>query len=340
MTDIEEYRGVMVFVEFRRDHIRRGSIQLIGEGRRIADILGVELSGAFLGHGIEKFAKEAIQYGLDRVYLVDHPILANYATGPYSTVMVELVNKYKPEILLLAATKNGRELGGRFYVHLQTGLAADCTAFRVDEERNLVMIRPAFGGKSLAHILCKRTRPQMATARPNVFPEPERDANRKGEIIREDIELGLENVDAKMVQFIAHIESEVTRLADASVVVAGGHGLRKAETFHVLQELANLLGGTVGGSRKVVDLRWIPKDRQVGQTGKTVRPNLYVAVGISGAVQHLAGMQEADKIVAINNDSEAAIFRIADFGVVGDLFEVVPEMIRQIEERRAAKESI
>ncbi|MFQ5909443.1 MAG: electron transfer flavoprotein subunit alpha/FixB family protein, partial [Thermoplasmata archaeon] len=267
-----------------------------------------------------------------------HPILANYAARPYSKVMVELVRKHKPEILLIAATKNGRELGGRFYVHLQTGLAADCTAFRVNEERNLVMIRPAFGGKSLAHILCKKTRPQMATARPNVFPKPERDANRGGEMIREDVELGQEDVDTKMVRFIAHIESEKTRLANAMVVVAGGHGVRKSDTFGILQELAELLGGTVGGSRKVVDLHWLPKDRQVGQTGKTVRPKLYVAVGISGAVQHLAGMQEADRIVAINNDPEAAIFRIADFGVVGDLFDVVPEIIRQIKERRAAKE--
>lgn len=327
----------MVFVEFRRDHIRRGSIQLIGEGRRIADTLSVELTGALLGDKVEKYAEEALQCGLDKVYLVEHPILRKYAARPYSKVMVELVSKHKPEIVLLAATKNGRELGGRFYVHLQTGLAADCTSFRVNEDRNLVMIRPAFGGKSLAHILCKRTRPQMATARPNVFSEPERDPNRKGKIIKEEIDLGPDDVDAKMVQFIAHIESEATSLTDADVIVAGGHGIRKSETFEILKELADLLGGTIGGSRKVVDLRWLPKDRQVGQTGKTVRPRLYIAIGISGAVQHLAGMQESDRIVAINNDSEAEILKVADFGIVGDLFEVVPEMIRQIKERRGVK---
>ncbi|MFQ6106749.1 MAG: electron transfer flavoprotein subunit alpha/FixB family protein [Thermoplasmata archaeon] len=327
----------MVFVELRRDHIRRGSIQLIGEGRRIADILGVDLSGALLGHRVEGFAEEAIQYGLDRVYLVDHPILLRYAAKPYSKVMVELIRRHKPEIVLLAATKNGRELGGRFYVHLQTGLAADCTAYRVNEEKNLVMIRPAFGGKSLAHILCKKTRPQMATARPNVFPEPERDRTRKGEIVREDVELGPGDVDAKMVQFIAHIESETAKLADADVIVAGGHGIGKADTFGMLQELSELLGGTIGGSRKVVDLRWLPKDRQVGQTGKTVRPRLYVAIGISGAVQHLAGMQESEKIVAVNSDPEAEIFKVADFGIVGDLFEIVPEIIRQIRERRGVR---
>jgi electron transfer flavoprotein alpha subunit len=337
MSGAKKPKGVMVFIEFRRDHIRRGSIQLIGEGRRIADILGVELSGALLGHGVRKYAKEAIQYGLDKVHLVEHPMLASYAASPYSKVMVELVEKVKPEILLLAATKNGRELGGRFYVHLQTGLAADCTAFRISR-KNLVMIRPAFGGKSLAHIMCKKTRPQMATARPNVFPEPERDSKRKGRIIKENIKLGPEDVDAKMVQFIAHMEDETTRLADADVVVAGGHGIRKADTFGALQELADVLGGTVGGSRKVVDLRWLSKDRQVGQTGKTVRPNVYVAIGISGAVQHLAGMQESEKIIAINNDPEAEIFKIADFGIVGDLFEIVPEMIHQIRERQPGKE--
>ncbi len=338
MSRAKKPKGVMVFIEFRRDHIRRGSIQLIGEGRRIADILGVKLSGALLGHGVRKYAKEAIQYGLDKVHLVEHPILATYAANPYSKVMVELVEKYKPEIMLLAATKNGRELGGRFYVHLQTGLAADCTAFRI-KRKNLVMIRPAFGGKSLAHIMCKKTRPQMATARPNVFPEPERDPKRKGRIIKENIKLGPEDVDAKMVQFIAHMEDEATRLADADVIVAGGHGIRKADTFGTLQELADALGGTVAGSRKVVDLRWLSKDRQVGQTGKTVRPNVYVAIGISGAVQHLAGMQESEKIIAINNDPEAEIFKIADFGIVGDLFEIVPEVIRQIRERRPAKDS-
>ncbi len=339
MSRAKKSKGVMVFIEFRRDHIRRGSIQLIGEGRRIADILGVKLSGALLGHGVRKYAKEAIQYGLDKVHLVEHPMLASYAARPYSKVMVELVEKYKPEIMLLAATKNGRELGGRFYVHLQTGLAADCTAFRI-KRKNLVMIRPAFGGKSLAHIMCKKTRPQMATARPNVFPEPERDPKRKGRIIKENIKLGPEDVDAKMVQFIAHMEDEATRLADAVVIVAGGHGIRKADTFGTLQELADALGGTVAGSRKVVDLRWLSKDRQVGQTGKTVRPNVYVAIGISGAVQHLAGMQESEKIIAINNDPEAEIFKIADFGIVGDLFEIVPEMSRQIMERRPAKEPI
>ncbi len=337
MSRAKKPKGVMVFIEFRRDHIRRGSIQLIGEGRRIADILGVKLSGALLGHGVRKYAKEAIQYGLDKVHLVEHPILASYSANPYSKVMVELVEKYKPEIMLLAATKNGRELGGRFYVHLQTGLAADCTAFRI-KRKNLVMIRPAFGGKSLAHIMCKKTRPQMATARPNVFPEPERDPKRKGRIIKENIKLGPEDVDAKMVQFIAHMEDEATRLADADMIVAGGHGIRKADTFGTLQELADALGGTVAGSRKVVDLRWLSKDRQVGQTGKTVRPNVYVAIGISGAVQHLAGMQESEKIIAINNDPEAEIFKIADFGIIGDLFEIVPEMIRQMKERRPAKE--
>jgi electron transfer flavoprotein alpha subunit len=336
MSAHKDSGGVMVFVEFRRNHIRRGSIQLIGEGRRIADILGVELSGVLLGHDIEEFAEEAIQYGLDRLYLVDNPILSNYTTGPYSKAMVELVKKHKPEILLIAATKNGRELGGRFYVYLQTGLAADCTAFRVDDEKNLVMIRPAFGGKSLAHIMCRKTRPQMATARPNVFPEPERDPDRSGEIVREEVKLGPEDMDSKMIRFIAHIESEETRLSDASIVIAGGHGTRKAGTFDDLQELAELLGGTVGGTRKVVDLHWLPKERQVGQTGKTIRPKLYVAVGISGAVQHLSGMQESEKIVAINNDAEAEIFRIADFGIVGDLFEIIPEMVRQIKERRAS----
>ncbi|TET89333.1 MAG: electron transfer flavoprotein subunit alpha/FixB family protein [Methanomassiliicoccales archaeon] len=327
----KEYNGIMVFLEHRKNMLRNASIQLVGEGRRLADLLNIELSGALLGKGLVALAQEAIQYGLDKVHLVEHELLRDYAPRPYATALAELVDRRKPEALLFGATMNGREVAGRLHAYIHTGLAADCTAFDVTEDGYIEMIRPAFGGKSLAHILCKKTKPQMASARPNVFPAPEKDVNRKGEIVREMVQLTEKDVDTKCLSVVEY-ESEAEILSRAEIILSGGYGLKKKENFALLEELAELLHGVVGASRKVVDIGWFPRERQIGQTGKTVRPRLYFAIGISGAVQHLAGMERSEKIVAINSDPSSSIFEIADYGIVGNMLEVLPEMIRQLKE--------
>ena len=295
------FKGVWVFLEGRKGALRDVSIQLIGEGRRLADRRGVPLTGVLPGHDVEELAR------------------------------------HKPEIVLYGATKNGRDLGGRLHAVLETGLAADCVKFDLDDDGNLDMIRPSFGGKSLAHILCKQHRPQMASARRNVFLAPHHDPIRQGEIVHEAVELSEADLDAKLLEFKEFVREGGVRPDEADVVVSGGYGLGDAKVFAMLQELADLLGGAVAASRKAVDSGWIPKEFQVGQTGMTVRPKVYIAIGISGAVQHLAGMQESDKIVAINLDPKAAIFEIADYGIVGDLFQIVPELIRQLKELRTGK---
>ncbi len=331
------YEGVWVFVEARRGALRDVSIQLVGEARRIADKKGAVLSGVLPGWNVEGLAREAIEYGLDRVYLVEDPRLETYLSRPYAKVMATLIRKYRPEIVLFGASKNGRDLGGRLHAVIETGLAADCVRFDVTEEGYLDMIRPAFGGRSLAHIHCEKHRPQMASARMNVFRMPTRDSSRTGEIIRESVDLTDADFDTKVVSFEPTRSKDVSKIDDAKVLVAGGFGLGDPKNFAMLEELASLLGGAVAASRKPVDSGWVPKAVQVGQTGKTVRPDLYVAVGISGAVQHLAGMQESAKIVAINLDPKAAIFEVADYGIVGDLFQVVPEMIRQLRALKAKR---
>ena len=335
MPDLESrshHRGVWVFLEQRRGALRDVSIQLIGEGRRIADTLGVEFSGVLPGHGVEHLARVAFEHGVDRVYLVDDPLLEHYASRAYAKLMAALIRKHKPEIVLFGATKNGRDLGGRLHAILETGLAADCVQFEIDADRNLDMIRPSFGGKSLAHILCKKHRPQMASARRNVFLPPPSRPGRTGELVRENVELTEKDVDATLLRFEEFKEEGTRRPEGAKVVVSGGFGLGGPGPFAMLAELATLLGGAVTASRKAVDSGWAPKDIQVGQTGMTVRPKLYIAIGISGAVQHLAGMQESEKIVAINREPKASIFEIADYAVVGDLFHVVPEIIRILRE--------
>ncbi len=333
-----EYKGIMVFLEHRKGRLRNASIQLIGEGRRLADLLSLDLSGALLGAGVDDLAQDAIQFGCDKVYFVEHDLLADYAPRPYARALAELVHKVKPEAFLFGATMNGREVAGRLHAYIHTGLAADCTAFDITDDGYVEMIRPAFGGKSLAHILCKKTKPQMASARPNVFPAPEKDESRKGKIVREIVHLTEEDVDTRCLQIIEH-EEEADMLLKSEIIVSGGYGLKKKENFVMLEELAELLHGVVGASRKIVDIGWFPRERQIGQTGKTVRPRLYLAVGISGAVQHLAGMDRSEKIVAINADPSASIFEVADYGIVGNLFDVLPEMIKQLKEMKTNQRS-
>jgi len=311
LEDKSHFRGVWVFLEHRKQGLRDVSVQLIGEGRRLADLRAATLTGVLLGNGVDDLAKHAIGYGLDRVIVINDPILEIYRSRPYAQVMAQLIRRHKPEIVLYGASKNGRDLGGRLHAILETGLAADCVKFDIDAEGNLDMIRPSFGGKSLAHILCKKHRPQMASVRRNVFVAPPHDPKRTGEVVRETVELGPSDVDATLEEFQEFTKEGGLRPEEADVVVSGGYGLGDPE-------------------RKAVDSGWVPKMLQVGQTGMTVRPKLYLAVGISGAVQHLAGMQESKKIVVINIDPKAPLFEIADYGIVGDLFEVVPEMVRQL----------
>lgn len=324
-----------VFLEARKGRLRDVSAQLIGEARRIADRRGALLTGILPGHRVEPLARHAIGYGLDRVILVEDPRLEMYRSRPYAKVLATLIRRHKPEIVFFGASKNGRDLGGRLHAVLETGLAADCVKFDVDAEGNLDMIRPSFGGKSLAHILCKKHRPQMASVRRNVFVAPPHDPSRTGEVLREEVELADEDIDATLLEFQEFTQESGFRPEEAKVVVAGGYGLGDPKPFGMLQELAGLLGGAVAASRKAVDSGWVPKTLQVGQTGMTVRPRLYIAVGISGAVQHLAGMQESEKILVINHDPKAPIFEIADYGIVGDLFQVVPELIRQLRALKA-----
>lgn len=328
------HQGVWVFLEARNGALRDVSVQLIGEARRIADKRGTDLTGILPGWKVESLARQAIEFGCDRVLLVEDPRLEFYTSRPFTKVMATLRWRYNPEVILFGASKNGRDLGGRLHAAIDTGLAADCVRFDVTEEGFLDMIRPAFGGKSLAHIHCETHRPQMASARWNVFPKPPPDPSRTGEIVRETVGFEDSDFDTRIVGFKPTEAHEKRKIDDAKILVSGGFGLGDPKNFGMLEELASLLGGAVAASRKPVDLGWVPKAMQVGQTGKTVRPQLYIAVGISGAVQHLAGMQEAAKIVAINSDPKAAIFEIADYGVVGDLFEVVPEAIRQLKSFR------
>ncbi len=339
MDDPKEYKGVWIFLEQRGGVLRDVSTQLIGEGRRIADILGSELVGVLLGNDASHMAQEGIEYGLDKVVLAEHEYLESYTPRPYTKVLASLIKKHKPEIVFFGASKNGRDLGGRLHAVIHTGLAADCVAFDVTKESNLDMIRPAFGGKSLAHILSKKHRPQMASVRSNVFKVPPRQKGRKGEVVKEEVELDPEDVDTRVVEFREFQRKDKVGFGGADIIVSGGFGLKKPQNFELLEELAAELGGAVASSRKPVDAGWIPKAYQVGQTGRTVRPKLYIAIGISGAVQHLAGMQESDKIAAINIDPNAPIFEISDHGIVGDLFEVVPELIRQVRERKSARKA-
>ncbi|MGQ0796699.1 MAG: electron transfer flavoprotein subunit alpha/FixB family protein [Methanobacteriota archaeon] len=319
-----------MFLEARKGGLRDVSVQLIGEARRIADRRGAPLTGVLPGHRVEDLARHAIGYGLDRVVVVDHPYLEIYRSRPYTAVVAQLIRRHKPEIVFFGASKNGRDLGGRLHAVLETGLAADCVRFDLDAEGNLDMIRPSFGGKSLAHILCKRHRPQMASVRRNVFVAPRHDPGRVGDVVHESVDLTERDLDVELVEFQEFTREGGRRPDDARVVVAGGYGLGDPKHFAMLQELADLLGGAVAASRKAVDAGWMPKTLQVGQTGMTVRPKLYVAVGISGAVQHLAGMQESEKILVVNVDPKAPLFEIADYGIVGDFAQVVPELIDRL----------
>jgi len=334
LPDWSAYRGVLVFVEQRGGAAKSVSWQLLGEGRKLADKLEAPLLAVAVGHGVGHLAQEAIYRGADVAYLCDDPVLKDYRTRPYSRVMLQLIEDAKPEIVLFGATATGRDLAGAIATHLPTGLTADTTALDVEPHpsRLLLASRPAFSEKMMATILCKQYRPQMATARAGVFEALPRDASRQGEIVRIDCPLREEDVATQVLDFLE--ESGHVNLEEAEIIVAGGRGLGGPEAFDLLKALADALGGVVGASRAAVDAGWIGHEHQVGQTGQTVRPKLYFAIGISGAVQHTVGMANAETIVAINKDESAPIFQLAHYGIVGDLFKIVPAITEQIKARR------
>jgi electron transfer flavoprotein alpha subunit len=335
MPDWSAYRGVMIVVEQRGGVAKKVSWQLLGEGRKLADKLEVDLIALVIGHQVGHLAEEAIGYGADRVYLCDSPELRDYRTRPYSRVCLKVIHDVKPEIVLFGATATGRDLAGAIATHLPTGLTADCTILDVEPHpsRLLLASRPAFSEKMLATILCKQYRPQMATARAGVFEALPFDPKRTGTIYQVEPQMASEEIAAQVLRFIE--ASERLNLEEAEIIVAGGRGLGGPEPFKMLQELADVLGGVVGASRAAVDAGWIGHEHQVGQTGYTVRPKLYVAIGISGAVQHLVGMQNSDVIIAINRDPDAPIFKVANYGIVGDLFKVVPAITEAVRQKKA-----
>ena len=329
-ADLSAYKGVWVFAEQRQGKLMFTSLELLGEGRKLADKLGVELSAVLLGHEIDNICEELIHYGADKVIYANHKLLQNYTTDGYTKVITNLVNEKKPEILIIGATNIGRDLAPRISARLNTGLTADCTKLDIDEEqRILLQTRPAFGGNIMATIITPKHRPQMSTVRPGVMKKLEIDMSRKG--IVENVKIDLKQEDIRVnVEEIVKSAKQIVNLVDAHYIVSGGRGLGNPEGFKLIKELADALGGVVGSSRAAVDSGWISQDHQVGQTGKTVRPIVYIACGISGAIQHLAGMQNSDCIIAINKNPDAPIFSVADYGIVGDLYKVVPMLIEEV----------
>ncbi|MEO0292994.1 MAG: electron transfer flavoprotein subunit alpha [candidate division WOR-3 bacterium] len=327
----EEYRDVMIFAEQRRDQLESAAFELLGKGRELADKLGVKLYALLVGENPFNKPQELIRGGADVVIVVSHPSLFHFLAESYTNVLVDVIEKYKPSIFLAPSTTQGRSLLSRVASIIHTGLTADCTGLDVDSEGNLIQTRPAFGGSIMARILTPEKRPQMATVRPKVFKPLSPDPERKGEIIEEKISEEKLKSPTMFEEWIEDTTSNIS-VEDADIIISGGRGLGCKENFKLLFELADLLGGAVGASRPTVDEGWIPYSHQVGQTGKTVGPKMYIAVGISGAIQHLEGMRGSDFIVAINKDPEAPIFKIADIGIVGDLFEVLPVFKEKLKE--------
>lgn len=327
----DDYRGVWVFAEQRDGKLMGVASELLGEGRKLADELKTELCAIVLGDSVSEIADELVSYGAEKVYVADDKELASYRSDTYTKVIIDAINEYKPEIVLMGATHIGRDLGPCLAIRAKTGLTADCTKLEIDDdERNLHQTRPAFGGNLMATILCPYSRPQMATVRPGVMEAAAPNKSREGQIINLSVELGAEDLRAKVLEVVKSAKEAVS-LTDAEVIVAGGNGLGDADGFKLLQELADKFdGGVVAASRAAVDSGWIEHNRLVGQTGTTVRPKIYFACGISGAIQHRAGMDGSECIIAINNNKNAPIFKVADYGLVGDLYQIVPQIIEEL----------
>lgn len=332
---VKLYQGVWVFIEQRNGEPAEVSWELMGVAADLAEDLGVEVCAVVIGDKVERLCRDAFGYGSQKVYLIDNPVFRHYRTQPYVQAMRYLVEKYKPEILLIGGTGLGRDLAGALATQLQTGLTADCTGLAVDDKGNLLQTRPAFGGNIMATIMTERTRPQMATVRPHVMPLPEKRPASIGTIVRESVPVKEEDIATRILEIIDERRgAEYVDITAAEVIVSGGRGMCAKENFDLLQELADELDGVVACTRGAVEAGWMPIERQVGQTGKTVRPKIYVACGISGAIQHLVGMQESDVIIAINRDKQAPIFEVATYGIVGDALEIVPALTKRIRELR------
>lgn len=330
-VDVDLYRGVWVFAEQRSGELLNVGVELLGEGRKIADTLEVPLTAILLGKDVDDIANSLVKYGADKVIYADHELLELYNTDGYTKVICNLIEENKPEIMLIGATNIGRDLGPRISSRVHTGLTADCTELDIDmENRRLMQTRPAFGGNLMATIICPDHRPQMSTVRPGVMSKAKYNEDNKGEINKFTPELNENDIKAKVLQVVKGQKAKV-QLGESQIIVSGGRGLGEGKGFELVNELAEKLGGVVGASRATVDAGWIEHSHQVGQTGTTVRPDLYIACGISGAIQHLAGMQESKIIVAINKDKNAPIFEIADYGIVGDVYDVLPELIKSLD---------
>jgi electron transfer flavoprotein alpha subunit len=335
--NLEEHRGVWVFIEQNNGKIEGVSLELLGAGRQLADKLEAPLAGFLLGSEIKSLANQAIAYGADEVYIIDHPVLKNYRTEPYMKGVMLLAQKYKPEIILYGATPNGKDLASAVATDLNTGLTADTTMLDVDiENRLLEASRPAFGGNIMATILCKKHRPQMATVRPKVMKALSPERERIGKIIEESISLNEEEMRTKVLQIVNDVTKKAN-LADAHVIVCGGKGMGDYQNFQLIHEFADCIGASVGGTRDVVEAGWLKHEQQIGQTGETVTPKIYFAIGVSGAIQHVVGMKNSDLIIAINKDQNAPIFDVATYGIVGDALEILPKLIEQFKNSKIEK---
>ena len=345
--NLEEYKGVYVFAQQVDNEVSSIALELIGKGKDLAKDLNTTVTAVLVGSNVMGLTEILGEYGADRVIVVDDPELKEYRTEPYTHALASVIEKYKPDVFLIGATAIGRDLGPRVCARIHTGLTADCTQLDIGDfplvptpgkeqkHNQLLMTRPAFGGNTIATIACPEFRPQMATVRPGVMQKLPREAGRKAEI--EEFNPGfVPNEKYVEIMEVVKAVSNVADIMDAKILVSGGRGVGSPENFKILDELAEAIGGTVSCSRAVVDAGWKPKDLQVGQTGKTVRPQVYFAIGISGAIQHVAGMEESDIIIAINKDESAPIFDVADYGVVGDLNKIVPVLTQKIKEAKAA----
>ena len=338
---LEEYKGVYVFAQQVDNELSSIAFELLGKAKELAADLNTEVTAMLLGSGVKGLADQLAEYGADKVIVVDDPELKEYRTEPYAHALTSIINEYKPEIVLVGATAIGRDLGPRVSARVATGLTADCTVLEIGDfplnpipgkaqkHNQLLMTRPAFGGNTIATIACPDNRPQMATVRPGVMQKIEPIAGAKAEVIEYNPGFTPNNKYVEILDIVKEL-SDTVDIMDAKILVSGGRGVGSAENFKMLQDLADVIGGTVSCSRAVVDNGWMPKELQVGQTGKTVRPNVYFAIGISGAIQHTAGMEESDIIIAINKDDTAPIFDVADYGIVGDLNKIVPKLTEEL----------
>jgi len=335
--NLQDYKGVFVFAQQVEGKITGVSFELIGKGKELAADLNTEVTAVVLGSNIGHLAKELAVLGADKVVVIDAPALVEYVTEPYTEAIYTVIEKYKPEVFLFGATAIGRDLAPRVSARVKTGLTADCTKLEVDEEtKNLRMTRPAFGGNIMATIICPENRPQMATVRPGVMQRAHKNPDAK--VVVDEIKMDFVKND-KYVEVMDIIKKVSNKLdiMDAKILVSGGRGVGDADNFKILEDLADALGAEVSSSRACVDAGWREKEQQVGQTGKTVRPNVYFAIGISGAIQHLAGMEESDLIIAINKDETAPIFDVADYGIVGDLNKIVPLLTEKLKAEKLNK---